>query len=173
VFVSTFLSKLIENINLLLWFFFTCYNSSKDGSVIIMNVYRQLMLFIIPFVTIFFIYLKLVLHVRKINRQSKTTSIVKRAQYELRMMLRIIIILVILALGSITGLVFGFINTPPLYRWRIFYLSLLTSACACVVSIFILTTSVRQWLMRWYNSTNTSINRVQPIAIRLITLRQT
>jgi hypothetical protein len=137
-----------------------------------MNVYRQLMLFIIPIVTISFIYLRLVLHVRNINRQSTAVSIVQRARYELRMVLRIIIILIILALGSIIGFVFGFMNTSPLYRWRIYYLSLVISASACIIAIFFLTTPVKQWLLRWCNSTNTTVNRVLPATIHLSTLRQ-
>jgi len=174
MFVNTFLSKVIENINLsLLYLFSHCYNSSKDGSAVIINVYRQLMFFVMPVVTIFYIYLRLFLHVRKINRQSTAVSIVQRARQELRMMLRIIIILILLGLGSIVGFVFGLMNTPPLYRWRIYYLSLVTSAFVCILSIFFLTTSFKEWLLQRYNSTNINVNRVHVAAVHLSTFRQT
>lgn len=76
-----------------------------------------------------------------------------------------------MAVGSIIGMIFGFMNTPPIYRWRIYYLSLVTSAFLCMIAFFLLTTSIKQILLRWCDTTFIHMNRIRPIATHLSTFR--
>ncbi|CAF1362584.1 unnamed protein product [Adineta steineri] len=105
----------------------------------ILAVYNTFFLYIIPMNCIIFIYFKLVRYVKEMSQHVTPANTLIRAQRELKMVYRIVMLVMILvALGfPYTIFIFmGFFTSPPKYHFRIAYIFVDVSLVFIMVIIF-------------------------------------
>ncbi|CAF1074466.1 unnamed protein product [Adineta steineri] len=88
-------------------------------------IYNVTWFFIIPVNSIIFIYFKLVRYVKEMNKHVMLVNTLIRAERELKMVYRIVILVTFLAILGIpyaTFTIMGFFTSPPKYHFRIAYI---------------------------------------------------
>lgn len=116
-------------------------------------IYLSLCLYIIPVSLLMFIYLKLIRYVKGMSKRVTLGNVLLRAQRELRMVRRIVILVMVLFAAGFPYTLFAiisFFSTPPTYHFRIAYSFLDLSLVVAMISLFqfteILKTSVKKIL---------------------------
>ncbi|CAF1227582.1 unnamed protein product [Adineta steineri] len=117
----------------------------------VVTVYTAFYIYIIPMSVIMFIYLKLVRYVRGMNHRVTPVNTLIRAQRELKMVYRIVIlvmILLILGLPITIFFIIGFISEPPKYHLRIAYIFAKISLLFVMITLFKFTDPVKSAIMK-------------------------
>ncbi|CAF1271938.1 unnamed protein product [Rotaria sordida] len=117
-------------------------------------IYVLCCVYMIPVSLIMFIYIKLVRYVKEMNRHVTPVNVLTRAEKELRMVQRtVIIITILLTLGiPYTIIVFiSFFTNPPKYHFRITCIFVDVSLVFVMIALFKFTDPLRTSLMRRVN----------------------
>ncbi|CAF0948409.1 unnamed protein product [Adineta steineri] len=117
----------------------------------VVAVYNIFYVYIIPMSGIMFIYLKLVRYVKEMNQHITPVNTLVRAQRELKMVYRIIILLLILFTMGVPFTIFnfmGFITDPPKYHLRIAYIFVRISLMFVMIVLFKFTDPVKNSIMK-------------------------
>ncbi|CAF1227509.1 unnamed protein product [Adineta steineri] len=117
----------------------------------VVTVYTAFYIYIIPMSGIMFIYLKLVRYVRGMNQRVTPVNTLIRAQRELKMVYRIVIVVMILLILGLPITIFfiiGFISEPPKYHLRIAYIFAKISLLFVMIVLFKFTDSVKSSIMK-------------------------
>ncbi|CAF1113525.1 unnamed protein product [Adineta steineri] len=122
--------------------------------VSIILIYDVLYVYIIPINSTIFIYFKLVRYVKQINRRTTHANTVSRAQKELRMVFRIVIIVLILNILGLPYLIFvimGLFTQPPKYHFRIAFTFVDISLLLIIIALFRFTDPVKASVLKIIN----------------------
>ncbi|CAF1407080.1 unnamed protein product [Adineta steineri] len=114
-------------------------------------IYNVVYGYFIPLNGIMFIYVKLILYVKEINKRATIVNTVSRAQQELRMVHRIVILVMILLILGVPYTIFvimGFFTQPPKYHLRISYTFLYISLLFIMITLFQFTDPVKTYIMK-------------------------
>jgi hypothetical protein len=107
--------------------------------------------YIIPVSLITFVYLKLVRYVKVISKRVTPVNILSRAQRELKMVRRIILLLSTLSIVGIpyiTSLLMSFFTTSPKYHFRIILISSYISLTFIMIVLFQITEPFKEFVMK-------------------------
>ena len=117
-------------------------------------IYATLCVYLVPLSLIMFIYVKLVRYVKQINRRVIAVNLLARAQRELKMVRRIIILIAILMILGIPYTVFiimSFFHPAPQYHFRIAYIFTDVSLPLMMVVLFQFNEPLKASLIRRFN----------------------
>ncbi|CAF0804593.1 unnamed protein product [Adineta steineri] len=117
----------------------------------IATVYNVIYVYLIPINGIMFIYFKLILYVREMNKRVTSANTLLRAQRELKMVFRIVILISVLLILSVPYTIFlfmGFFTSPPKYYLRIAAIFVESSLLSVMIVIFKFTDPVRASIMK-------------------------
>ncbi|CAF1423109.1 unnamed protein product [Rotaria sordida] len=124
-------------------------------------IYAACCIYIIPVSLIMLIYLKLVRYVKEMSKRVTPINVLARAEKELRMVQRtVILVTILLALGIpyTIILIMSFFTNPPKYRFRIAFIFIDVSLAFVMIALFKFTDPLRTSLMRRVNGrTNTVV----------------
>ncbi|CAF1662332.1 unnamed protein product [Adineta ricciae] len=129
----------------------TCQMSLRLSAVSVYNLFYS---YVIPIQGIIFIYLKLVRYVKEMSKRVMPANLLSRAQRELRMVFRIMILIsTLLALGIpyATFILMGYFTQPPEHSFRIAYVFVCISLLIIILILFNGTDPVRLSLMKQIN----------------------
>jgi hypothetical protein len=107
-----------------------------------------------------FIYLKLVRYVHRISRRVTLVNILSRAERDLKMVQRIVIIVTILITLGFPYALFVFISffiSPPKYHFRIAYIFVDVSLAFMMIALFQFTDSLKTSIMKRINGQSNMI----------------
>ncbi|CAF1397241.1 unnamed protein product [Adineta steineri] len=113
-------------------------------------IYNIIYVYFIPLNGIMFIYVKLILYVKEINKRVTSVNTVSRAQRELKMIHRIVILVSILVILGVPYTVFifiGFFTQPPKYHFRISFTFVDISLVFIMITLFQFTDPVKIYIM--------------------------
>ncbi|CAF0936920.1 unnamed protein product [Adineta steineri] len=113
-------------------------------------IYNSIVGYFIPMNGIMFIYIKLVFYVKEMNKRVTIVNTVSRAQRELKMVHRIVIlvsILLILGIPYTTFTFIGFFTKPPKYDFRISFTFMYIALLFIMITLFQFTDSVKIYIM--------------------------
>jgi hypothetical protein len=119
----------------------------------------------IPVALITLIYYKLIQYVKQMNKRVTPTNILLRAQRELKMARRtIIIVMFFLTLGIPYTILFviSFFTTPPIYHFRIGFLSVDFSLASVMIVLFQFTDPLKSSIKKKLKFQVTKITSVVP-----------
>ncbi|CAF1301923.1 unnamed protein product [Adineta steineri] len=114
-------------------------------------IYNIIYVYFIPLNSIMFIYVKLILYVKEINKRATIVNTVSRAQQELRMVHRIVILVMILLVLGVPYTIFvimGFFTEPPKYHFRIAFTFVYISLVFIMITLFQFTDPVKTYIMK-------------------------
>lgn len=115
-------------------------------------IYLSVCIYTIPLSAMMYNYLKLVLHVKRISRNVLTAAnTLIRAQRELKMIRRtliLVIILITLGVPYVILMVMSFFTDPPKYHFRIAFLFIDMSLLAVVIALFLFTDPLKTSTMK-------------------------
>jgi hypothetical protein len=114
-------------------------------------IYMSSCLFLCPISLIMFIYLKLILYVREMGRNAAAGNNLIRAQRELKMVRRIVILITVLATICLPFTIFvfmGFFNDVPKYDLRISFASVESAGLATETVLFLFTDPLKESVMK-------------------------
>jgi len=114
-------------------------------------LYTALFCYTIPILTTVFIYFKLVRYVREMGKHVTPANTLLRAQRELKMVQRIVIlisILLILGFPYALFLFMSFFTTPPKYHFRIAYIFIDVSSALVMITLFQFTDPLKESVMK-------------------------
>ncbi|CAF1155451.1 unnamed protein product [Adineta steineri] len=117
----------------------------------VVTVYNVFYIYIIPMSGIVIIYIKLVRYVKNMRRRVTPANTLIRAQRELKMVYRIIILLLILLILGLPITIFvfiGFIGEPSNYHLRKAYTSVGISLIFVIIALFKFTDPVKNSIMK-------------------------
>ncbi|CAF1258563.1 unnamed protein product [Rotaria sordida] len=117
-------------------------------------IYATFCIYAIPVSLIMFIYLKLVRYVKGMSKRVTPVNVLARAEKELRIVQRtVIIVTILLALGvPYTIIIFmSFFTNPPKYHFRIAFIFIDVSVAFMMIALFKFTDLLRTSLMRRVN----------------------
>lgn len=120
----------------------------------LISVYNVIYAYILPVHGIIFIYLKLVRYVKEMSKHVTPTNVLSRAQRELRMVYRIVIListLLVLSIPYATFTFMGYFTQPPKHHFRIAYIFVCMSLMIIMLILFNGTDPVRLSLMKQIN----------------------
>ncbi|CAF1243817.1 unnamed protein product [Adineta steineri] len=109
-------------------------------------IYMSFCIFIIPILVIMFIYIKLIRYVKKISKRVVSANILFRAQRELKMIRRTVILVTILSTICApyqTLIIISLFTEPPKYHFRIAYVFLDLSLLCVIIVLFQFTDPVK------------------------------
>ncbi|CAF1235606.1 unnamed protein product [Adineta steineri] len=114
-------------------------------------IYMSFCIYIIPILVIMFIYIKLIRYVKKISKRVVSVNILFRAQRELKMIRRTVILVAIL--GTIcapyqTFIIISLFTEPPRYHFRIAYVFVDLSLLCVIIVLFQFTDPVKTSIMK-------------------------
>ncbi|CAF1198462.1 unnamed protein product [Adineta ricciae] len=115
------------------------------------TLYNIFIVYVIPLHGIALIYLKLVRYVKEIGAQVNSANTLLRAQRELRMVYRIVVLVsILIGLGiPYTAFTFmGFFTSPPRYHFRIALIFVNTGSLFIIIALFKFTDPVYVFLMK-------------------------
>ncbi|CAF1414182.1 unnamed protein product [Adineta steineri] len=116
--------------------------------------------YIIPVLMIMLIYFKLVRYVREMGKRVTPVNTLFRAQRELKMVQRTVIIITILVILCFPYALFigiSFFTAPPKYHFRIAYIFADVSILSVMVALFQFTDSLKDSIMKRINRTSNII----------------
>ncbi len=116
-----------------------------------LTIYGALCIYIIPVSMINFIYFKLVRYVHGMNKRRVAVNILSRAQKELKMVKRIVILITILITIGFPFAIFVFISfftSPPKYHFRIAFIFIDSSLVFTMLALFQLTEPLKTSIMK-------------------------
>ncbi|CAF1488274.1 unnamed protein product [Adineta steineri] len=117
-------------------------------------IYGLFYMYIIPMNSIMFIYYRLVYYVKQMSKRVTQVNSVTRAQRELRMVYRVVIIVSILLIVGFPYTVFilmGLISQPPKYHFRIAFGFVDVSLFLIIITLFNFTDPVKLSIMKRIN----------------------
>ncbi|CAF1026207.1 unnamed protein product [Adineta steineri] len=120
----------------------------------IVTVYNIVYIYIIPINSIVFIYWKLIQYVREMNKRVTLVNTLLRAQRELKMVYRIVILVSILLILGVPYTIFvcmGFFTLSPKYDFRIAYAFVEISLVFVMIALFKFTEPVRTSILKRIN----------------------
>ncbi|CAF1125034.1 unnamed protein product [Adineta steineri] len=120
----------------------------------IVTVYNIVYIYIIPINGIVFIYWKLIRYVREMNKRVTLANKLLRAQRELKMVYRIVILVSILLILGVLYTIFvfmGFFTLPPKYDFRIALTFVEISLVFVMITLFKFTEPVRTSILKRIN----------------------
>ena len=88
-------------------------------------IYTEFLIYVLPISMIIFIYLKLILYVKRMNKRITPANTLVRAQRELKMVRRTVVLMMILFIVCLPYVIFillSFFKSAPKYHFRIAYL---------------------------------------------------
>ncbi|CAF1010040.1 unnamed protein product [Adineta steineri] len=124
------------------------------------QIYNPFFIYMIPVSSIVLIYFLLVRHVRKMNQNAIRANTLVRAKRELKMVRRIVILVLGVAMIGIPYVTFIFISfftTPPKYHFRIAFVFLDTSVVFVMIALFQFTDPLKMFIMRKINREQNAI----------------
>jgi hypothetical protein len=104
----------------------------------------------IPMLLIIFIYLKLVLYVRRMSERITPVNTLVRAKRELKMVHRIVILTIILMIFGVPYMSFIFMSffvSPPKYHFRIAFIFVDISLVFMIIALFQFTDPLKASIM--------------------------
>jgi hypothetical protein len=113
-------------------------------------MYNSTVVYLIPVTCIILIYVKFVLYVRHMSKRVTPANTLFRAQRELRMVRRIVMLVTFLVMSGLPYMIFifiSFITSPPKYYLRIAYLSIDVSLAFVTTVMFETTPSVKNTML--------------------------
>ncbi|CAF0991620.1 unnamed protein product [Adineta steineri] len=105
----------------------------------VVTVYNVVLLYLIPVNGTIFIYFKLVRYVKEMSTHVTSANTLLRAQRELNMVHRIVVLVSLLVAFGLPYAIFifmGFFTEPPKYHFRIAYTSISVSLIIIMITIF-------------------------------------
>ena len=117
-------------------------------------IYATLCVYLVPLSLIMFIYVKLVRYVKQINRRAIAVNLLARAQRELKMVRRTIILIAILLIIGIpytAFIIMSFFHRAPQYHFRIAYIFTDVSLPLMMVVLFQFNEPLKASLVRRFN----------------------
>ncbi|CAF0953358.1 unnamed protein product [Adineta steineri] len=114
-------------------------------------IYNIIYVYFIPMNGIMSIYVKLILYVKEINKRVTPVNTVSRAQRELKMVHRIVVLVLILLILGVPYTIFifiGFFTQPPKYHFRISLTFIYISLVFIMITLFQFTDPVRTYIMK-------------------------
>ncbi|CAF1008275.1 unnamed protein product [Adineta steineri] len=127
-----------------------------------LTVYNALVVYMIPISLIMFIYFKLVRYIREMNKNITPIATVNRAQRQLKMIRRIVILVNGVATVGFPYALFvfwSFFATPPKYHFRIAYIFVDAAFAFVMITLFKFTEPLKASLIKLIKPTS---NRVIP-----------
>ncbi|CAF1362633.1 unnamed protein product [Adineta steineri] len=119
------------------------------------SIYNVTWFYMIPMSSIILIYVKLVRYVKHMSKHVTPVNTLIRAQRELKMVYRIVILvpfLIGLGIPYASFVVIGFFTSPPKYHFRIAYIFVNISLIFIMMSLFKFTDPVRTSVMKIINA---------------------
>lgn len=113
--------------------------------------YTQLCIYVIPISMTVLLYFRLVYHVKQMNKRVTPVSILSRAQRELKMLQRtLLLVLLLLSLGTpyTIFILMSFFNRAPKYHFRLAYIFVDISLTLFMMALFSLNESLKRSVMR-------------------------
>jgi hypothetical protein len=129
------------------------------------RIWAALSVYGIPVALITFIYYKLIQYVKQMSKRVTPTNILLRAQRELKMARRtIIIVMFFLTLGIPYAILFviSFFTTPPIYHFRIAYLFVDFSLASVMIVLFQFTDPLKSSIKKKLKFQVTTVTPVVP-----------
>ncbi|CAF0863402.1 unnamed protein product [Adineta steineri] len=114
-------------------------------------IYNIIYVYFIPMNGIMSIYVKLILYVKEINKRVTPVNTVSRAERELKMVHRIVVLVSILLTLGIPYTIFifiGFFTQPPKYHFRIAFTFVYISLVFIMITLFQFTDPVKTYLIK-------------------------
>ncbi|CAF1028563.1 unnamed protein product [Adineta steineri] len=105
----------------------------------VVTVYNVVLLYLIPVNGTIFIYFKLVRYVKEMSTHVTSANTLLRAQRELKMVHRIVVLVSLLVAFGLPYAIFifmGFFTQPPKYHFRIAYTAISVSLIIIMITIF-------------------------------------
>ncbi|CAF0874600.1 unnamed protein product [Rotaria sp. Silwood1] len=123
-----------------------------------LTVYILLIGFILPFIIILSVYIKLTLFIARLRRSAALTGLSSTfsSRHELKMSKYIILLLSIALLSLLPETILQSMKPPPIYRHRIYYLTETMVTFCCLLCLCVCTAVVRQRLNRWKKKIKTA-----------------
>jgi hypothetical protein len=117
-------------------------------------IYISIVLYTIPNLSIVFLYIKLVRHVRQISNRTTLPNTLFHARRELRLIQRTLIlsnILIILGVPYTFFVIMSFITTPSKYHFRIAYIFIDISVLAIMIMIHQFTQQTKEIIAKIFS----------------------
>ncbi|CAF1026700.1 unnamed protein product [Adineta steineri] len=114
-------------------------------------IYNIIYVYFIPMNGIMSIYFKLILYVKEINKRVTPVNTVSRAERELKMVHRIVVLVSILLTLGIPYTIFifiGFFTQPPKYHFRIAFTFVYISLVFIMITLFQFTDPVKTYITK-------------------------
>ncbi|CAF1586592.1 unnamed protein product [Adineta steineri] len=134
-------------------------------------IYNIVYVYFIPLNGIMFIYVKLILYVKEINKRVTPVNTVSRAQRELKMVHRIVILVSILLILGVPYTIFifiGFFTQPPKYHLRIATAFVYIALLFIMITLFQFTDPVKTYIIKKLKRQS---NIVATITMQMIEVR--
>jgi hypothetical protein len=128
-------------------------------------LYGAFSLYIIPVSMIMLIYLKLVRYVKETSKRITSVNILARAQRELKMMQRIVIIITILitfGVPYVLLILISFFTPPPRYHFRIAFTFVDVSLVSVLLALFQFTDPLKESIMKKLNGRPNTVATATP-----------
>jgi hypothetical protein len=109
-------------------------------------LYGIMVLYVIPVMTLYVIYFKLVRYVRKMSRRVSPANILSRAKRDLKMVRNLVTLLSMFAMLGVPYLIFfimSIFTTLPKYHFRIVYITFNVPSTAVMITVFKTTDPLR------------------------------
>ncbi|CAF1224456.1 unnamed protein product [Adineta ricciae] len=117
-------------------------------------IFLSIFVYFMPVLFTMLIYWKLILYVKEMSRRVISTNVLFRAQRELKMVRRTVILLLILITIGFPYAIFifmSFFTSPPLYHFRIAYIFAATSVTCVPVALFQFTDPLKAFVISKLN----------------------
>ncbi|CAF1263183.1 unnamed protein product [Adineta steineri] len=124
------------------------------------GIYTALCIYGIPISLIMMVYFKLVQYVKEMNKRAMATNILMRAERELKMLRRtVIIVLIIIIIGLPYGIFsfMAFFTNPPKYYIRIAFIFVDASLLIVMIALFNFTEPLKTSIIRRLNIRNNTV----------------
>lgn len=117
-------------------------------------LYNTLLVYTIPLSAMIFLYIKLVRYVRRMSQRVTTANTLLRAQRELKIVRRTVLLVIGVVIIGIPYLIFilmSFFTSPPKYHFRIAYIFVDVSLAFLMVTLFAFTEPLKAFVRRRLN----------------------
>jgi hypothetical protein len=125
-----------------------------------LTFYNVLLVYMIPISLIVFIYFKLVRYVQEMSKHVTPVNTLFRAQRELKMVRRIVILVngvVTIGLPYVIFIFISFFTTPPKYHFRIAYIFVDVSLAFVMIALLKFTEPIKASIMKKINGQGNTI----------------
>ena len=117
-------------------------------------LYNTFLIYTIPLSAMTFLYIKLVRYVKRMSQRVTLANTLLRAQRELKIVRRTVILVtgvVIIGIPYLIFILMSFFTSPPKYHFRIAYIFVDVSLAFLMVALFVFTEPLKAFVRRRFN----------------------